>query len=373
MSRPAYPPAHRVAAEVRAHVGAAMAQSPPAPGERFVPLPDEDAITAVIDVAFWASLRREEGYAPRISLALLPPAEANQPLVFAHRIPLSAVGLARLAPAVERPGIHLGVWPDAQGLVVWGTARGVPRYCLVLEVVSAGLLVLKYRRADDAAKFVNVAVLEGDEVKLVDHAPARASARAVSPVLVGLRALTAFGGDGPDLLVQLAVSMRAHRRGGTLLVVPAHDEGWRDSVVRSIPYAVTPPFRELAALARGDPAWSEASRWAVDAVAGLTAVDGATVVTDELDVLAFGAKIARRPESPQVERALATEPVAGRAGEVVALSQLGGTRHLSAAQFVHDQPDAAAFVASQDGRFTVFTWSAADAMVSAHRIEALLL
>jgi hypothetical protein len=356
-----------------------MAQWPPAPGERFAPLPDEDAVTAVIDVAFWASLRREEGYAPRISLALLPPAEANQPLVFAHRIPLSAVGLARLAPAVERPGIHLGVWPDAHGLVVWGTARGVPRYCLVLEVVAAGLLVLKYRRADDAAKFVNVAVLEGDEVKLVDHGAPRASATALNPVLVGLRALTAFGGDGPDLLVQLAVSMRAHRRGGTLLVVPAHDDGWRASVVRSIPYAVTPPFRELAALARadvearGDPAWSEASRWAVDAVAGLTAVDGATVVTDELDVLAFGAKIARRPESPQVERALATEPVAGRVGEVVALSQLGGTRHLSAAQFVHDQRDAAAFVASQDGRFTVFTWSAADAMVSAHRIEALLL
>jgi hypothetical protein len=128
MSRPAYPPAHRVAAEVRAHVSAAMAKSPPVPGERRVPLPDADAVTAVIDVAFWASLRREEGYAPRISLALLPPEHANQPLVFAHRIPLSAVGLARLAPAVERPGIHLGVWPDPQGTggVGDGARRAAP-------------------------------------------------------------------------------------------------------------------------------------------------------------------------------------------------------------------------------------------------------
>jgi hypothetical protein len=57
---------------------------------------------------------------------------------------------------------------------------------------------------------------------------------------------------------------------------------------------------------------------------------------------------------------------------VVAPTQLGGTRHLSAAQFVHDQPDALALVASQDGRFTVFAWSPSEAMVHAHRIEALL-
>ena len=38
-------------------------------------------------------------------------------------------------------------------------------------------------------------------------------------------------------------------------------------------------------------------------------------------------------------------------------SQLGGTRHLSAAQFVYDQRDASALVASQDGRFTIFQWS----------------
>ena len=54
-------------------------------------------------------------------------------------------------------------------------------------------------------------------------------------------------------------------------------------------------------------------------------------------------------------------------------TQLGGTRHLSAAQFVHDQRDAVALVASQDGRFTVFAWSPCEDMVHAHRVEALLL
>lgn len=46
---------------------------------------------------------------------------------------------------------------------------------------------------------------------------------------------------------------------------------------------------------------------------------------------------------------------------------------LSAAQFVQDQPDTLALVASQDGKFTVFLWSPCDNIVHAHRIEALLL
>ncbi|MNR66689.1 hypothetical protein D3C85_1903110 [compost metagenome] len=54
-------------------------------------------------------------------------------------------------------------------------------------------------------------------------------------------------------------------------------------------------------------------------------------------------------------------------------AKLGGTRHLSAAQFVHDQRDATALVASQDGHFTIYTWSPQQSRVQAHRIDTLLL
>jgi hypothetical protein len=54
-------------------------------------------------------------------------------------------------------------------------------------------------------------------------------------------------------------------------------------------------------------------------------------------------------------------------------AQLGGTRHLSAAQFVHDQRDAIALVASQDRRFTVFAWSPCADQVHGHQVETLLL
>jgi hypothetical protein len=119
--------------------------------------------------------------------------------------------------------------------------------------------------------------------------------------------------------------------------------------------------------------WVDALRRAVEGVAGLTAVDGATVITDRYEVLAFGAKIVRRDGSPQVTEVILTEPIEGARADVVEPAQLGGTRHLSAAQFVRDQHDAVALVASQDGRFTVFAWSPCENMVHAHRIETLLL
>src|SRR5208283_1859875 len=120
-------------------------------------------------------------------------------------------------------------------------------------------------------------------------------------------------------------------------------------------------------------AWADALRRAIDGIAGLTAVDGATIMTDAYDLLAFGAKIVRPPGARQVDRLLLTEPIEGAPATAAEPSQLGGTRHLSAAQFVHDQRDAIALVASQDGRFTVLGWSPCEETVHAHRIETLLL
>jgi hypothetical protein len=144
-------------------------------------------------------------------------------------------------------------------------------------------------------------------------------------------------------------------------------------------YAVVPPFDGLAELARHEPddwehgRWQDAVRRAIDGVAGLTAVDGATVITDKYELHAFGIKIVRRTGSPQVGQVMRTQPIEGAQAVIIEPSQLGGTRHLSAAQFVHDQRDSIALVASQDGLFTVFGWSPCESMVQAHRVEALLL
>jgi sensor domain DACNV-containing protein len=376
---PAYPAARAVAPRLETLFAEYVAEARRRGFRTVATAPDAAAIEAMIDAAFWASLRREEGYMPKISLAFVAPHEAILPLLFERPLALHSAALTRVAPAVERAGIHLGVWRDGNDFSVWGTARTIPATCFVLEVAAPGLLVVKHHRGDESGKFVNVAVLEADEIKIVDeHALTVAECPKELSSLAGFYSPASWV-DSLNVLVQLAVSMRAHNRGGLLLVVPDASDQWRESIVRPMSYAVTPPFSELAALCRETPdgrrrrEWQDAIARTVTSVAGLTAVDGAVIVTMGYEVLAFGAKIARRKGSPQVEQVTLTEPIEGAVPALVDPAQLGGTRHLSAAQFVHDQRDAVALVASQDGRFTVFAWSPSAAMVHAHRVEALLL
>lgn len=379
MPQPAYPAAHIVAPKVQRHFARHLEAARDRGRTDLPEAPTDIAVEALIDAAFWASLRREEGVTPTISLAYVPPNRAGHPLCFAAPIPLRPAPLAKVAPAVERPGIHLGVWRDDYDFHVWGTTQDVPAFCLVVEVVASGLIVIKHR-SEPFGKFVNVAVLEGDQVKVVDEAGGAAVPDCPLLVKSLLGFVEGFGSLDPvNVLVEVAASMRAHGRGGALLVVPADTSQWRESVATPMLYAVEPPFTGLRDVLSARPKagglheWQEDLRRAVDAVAGLTAVDGATIVNERYEVLALGAKITRRRGAAPVEQVCYTEPVEGNQRTQTAPTQLGGTRHLSAAQFVHDQRDAMALVASQDGRFTIFKWSPREEIVHAHRVDALLL
>ena len=376
-----FQPAYAAATTVLPHLAQHLASARMDDGVVAGTLPDVDTIASMIDAAFWASLRREEGFSPKISLAYVGPAQVPLPITFDRPIAVRAQPLTRLAPAVERPGIHLGIWCASEGgdLCVWGATRALPPYCFVLEVVAPGLLVLKQSRSEESGKFVNVAVIEGDQMKIIDEQSGlMQDCPALLTSLLGLD--TQFHPEDPtNVLIQLATSMRAHGRGGLLLVVPTDSDAWRESILSPILYDVVPRFSGLADLMeaaddeRPRQRWQDALRRAVDGIAGLTAVDGATVISDRHHLLGLGAKIVRRRGSMQVDRVIATEPIEGAEPMILEPAQLGGTRHLSAAQFTYDQRDAIALVASQDGRFTVFGWSPCDDMVHAHRIEALLL
>ena len=339
--------------------------------------PDSQVIEAIIDTAFWASLRREEGISPRISLALLPPEQAGNSLLFEHKIILSADTLTKLAPGVERPGIHIGVWYEDDLLYIWGTTHNIPDYCLVVDVSEPGLLVVKHRRIVGFGKFVNIAVLKGDQIKVIDQKSAYLpDCPAVLSSLLGFRS---SGQNSVNVHIQLAVSMRAHKQGGLLLIVPSGSDSWRESILHPMKYSVSPVFNGLADLIKQNDIeknsnpWQNALSHEISSIAGLTAVDGATVITDEHELLAFGAKIIRPLSNEIVKKILTTESVAGSKAVIVNPSANGGTRHMSAAQFVHDQRDSLALVASQDGHFTVFAWSPCESMVHAHRIDVLLL
>jgi hypothetical protein len=270
----------------------------------------------------------------------------------------------------------VAVWRLGDELRAWGTVRSIALACCVIEVVAPGLLVVKHGPSERSGKFVNVAVLEGDQIKMVgDGASATTDGYALVSALLG----STPGLDSVDVLQELAVSMRAHGHGGTLLVVPGDSDAWRESVVHPMPYAVTPRFAALAELARGPGGERRRREWetdlsaAVEVIAGLTAVDGATVITDQYELIAFGTKTAPRQGHLRVDEVAVTESIEDGVSTIVHPTRLGGTRHFSAVQFVSEQRNALALVASQDGRFTVFWWSPCEMLVRAHRVEALLM
>ena len=216
MTQSAYPAARAAAGRIRSHFVRHLATPSLPQGGEAAALPDTAAIEAIIEAAFWASLRREEGYMPRISLAFVAPETVESPLKFERPLPLAAQPLTRLAPAVERPGIHLGVWRDGEDLFVWGATRSLPAFCLVLEVIAPGLLVVKHSRGDESGKFVNIAVLQGDEIKMIDEQSARLpDCPDLLTSLLGFDSQHASS-ESVSVLIHLAVSMRAHGRGGSL-------------------------------------------------------------------------------------------------------------------------------------------------------------
>ncbi|MEO7768803.1 MAG: putative sensor domain DACNV-containing protein, partial [Ferruginibacter sp.] len=316
---------------------------------------------------------------PKISISLLPPDQASHPLIFGKSLRLTPNNLTKLAPAVESPGIHLGVWIENDELYVWGTTMLIPGICFVLEVVEPGLLVIKHSRIDGFGKFVNIAILKGDQIKIVDeqntalnHCPALVNS------LLGMP-LPVFLNESVNILVELAASMRVHGRGGLVLIVPNGSTEWQKSIIHPISYPVTPAFDGITKLIQQDhteratTTWQEGLRKAIDIVGGFTAVDGATIINRNYELIAFGTKIARSEMSTPVDQIVTTEPVLDAVAEYIHPGQNGGTRHLAAAQFVYDQRDAIALVASQDGHFTIFAWSKQVGMVHAHRIDTLLL
>jgi hypothetical protein len=376
---PTYQAAVKVAPIVESHFMKHLSIARENGEDDLAVVPNARQVEKIIDVAFWASLRKEEGIPIRISLAFLPPSQAGKPLLFEKPIRLTPQLLTKLAPGVERAGIHIGVWHEGDDLYVWGTTIRLPNLCFVLDVSEPGLLVVKHRRAAGLGKFTNVAVLRGDQVKIVnEESGLLPDSPLILQSLLGV-STSCIWNNGVNVLIQIAVSMRAHKRGGILLVTPTHSDTWKNSIIHPLQYPIHPAFSGVADLLKFDGKsvteiyWQNALRREVENITGLTAVDGATIINDRQELLAFGAKITRARDAAVIEQVALSEPVEGGDPVLIHPSAIGGTRHLSAAQFVHDQRNCIALVASQDGYFTVFSWSEQRQLVQAHRIDVLLL
>jgi len=324
-------------------------------------------LQTLIEVSFWASLIQEEGKYHEFSLALCPQEFSTDSFVFESRVPLEAALLARLAPAFGPQENSIGVWFDEHGeLFIWGFTPSAGK-SLAVRVHEPGQLLVSF----DFGPAGFIAFVSGSRTEFVD--PSNLPPNWRRPELE----------RRSDDHAQIAEFMRSLKCGGTLLLV--NEKGsWTDSIHQPVTFIGQPYekikndilYRDqiLKQELNNDPLTLHQHRSAredahksLEVIGNLTAVDGATLVTFDLDVLAFGAKIRAKNVDHKPERLVISEPFEASAEREIGLSELGGTRHQSAAQFVFDQKDAIAIVASQDGRLSVLGWDQTEGKVAVIR------
>lgn len=333
-----------------------------------------------IENAFWGSLKHEEGRFHEFSLLLHPVEPLLHKFIFDQPVLFDADNLAKLAPALDPLANCILVWPDETGeLFIRGFAP-LKDTGLMTTTIAPGQILVSFKEI--GIQYFST-LITGTRQEFV----------ASSEFLTWL-VPEAKNKRRMDILMEnekefqravdyrdITADMRAHQHGGILLIVNEESD-WRGSLVQPMTYSGEPYYKVRYDLMERDrreervretePLWTDSPwyRMAVDSarksirtIGRLTAVDGATIVTYDLDVLAFGAKI-KQKENEKPEMVSISEPFENSSPKDIQLSRFHGTRHQSTAQFVFDQRDALAFVASQDGNLSVMRWDPEKAMVS---------
>jgi hypothetical protein len=386
----------------------------------FGPLPDPDALEALISACYQASLLREEERAVTFRVILcdadrLPP-RGGPPggihrLEFPETRQFDVQEIRRLSPAADYYRSLVGIgWDEEEGLRIWGLVHSGPRW---LRADQGGrdappplppVLILRVHGPGRIAVDVGSEALgKLDEGKLSDFsmdvfasrwlpatfAPVRGE---LADIHAGLREQARKKGEvwarldndvtrviGQHTIKRIISAVRGSHHGGTVVIVPPElaDDILEDRCValkyKFIDSEPRRRFRTLIvdvmnALARsyaGAPArdpvgWidyeassdedlselDEAIFEVAHLIAGLTAVDGAVVMTQRFELLGFGGEISGELAAVKtVARALDVE-----ADEVIEESTEGvGTRHRSAYRLCKELPEVIAVVISQDG------------------------
>jgi hypothetical protein len=348
------------------------------PGSSKACMTSPEAICELVEVAYWASLQSEEGRPVRGTLTVVDPERLNTPICLTAPIPLSLSAAVEMLTASG--GRDLGVHLSSDGrVVIWGFADVRSMFQASIRIVAPGTVAVW---ADNHA------------IGLIEHGDTLAP---VSAGVMDLETLVAraLGKSEPfverlrhgAMFTAIARSMLQHGHGGMLVMVPSQRSSWEaliqikheihstrgagvlnerlaalqdcserlDDQVKKSRATGNGQVGELALLLQGSrDAHERLLRDGLDWVGQLTAIDGAVVLTMDMELLGFGAKL----RTTNAEMAVSTFDMLAPSVDqpTMSVSALGGMRHQSAARFVNDCHDALVFVASQDGRLTLMAW-----------------
>jgi hypothetical protein len=317
---------------------------------------DRVLVAKILNICFWTSLEHEEGRPARSGVTFASPDDVSDQFALAEPELLTVASLIRLS-MVAGTSRRLAICERNGAPYIWGFLRDHPPFLVTIWFDRPARLRVMMERAGV------LCLLDRGQVRIPQNQ------RVANPwtLAVQLRRLLPTLLDGTILegLTFIANEMCRHGHGGTLLLVPNSSADWEKDlhmryrigessrdVLRQLhrrPEQITGPAFGLTA-AFGD----ELLRVACQ-VADFTKIDGAAVLSTELAIIGFGARVTS-PERETPKTALTVATIYEDRFHSVAWEELGGTRHQSAARFVASTRTSAAFVASHNGGLSALAW-----------------
>lgn len=345
----------------------------------------KEQLSVLIETAFWSSLGSNEGRPTRVCISVASPETLPGALKFASPVLYEKSQIVKLSPAVP-PGGCLLTSAVNDDFRIWGFAcdrLGYSMGSVTVEISEPGTVRV------DVGPLQPYAVLTGDSTSFVG------GTRVDFPGF--LHAILRKALPKNDIIETQAVWRECialanlgrmiveNGHGGIVLIVPTEGDDCL-KFMEPFPYRFTPPdtripdairkslseqaamgdvFQQLSESSLPDdqknlamrsltrPTWDVTRQ--VREIASLSGVDGAIVMTKELQTLGFGATLT--VEKDFASQICILRPELGpQEANLSPLEDLGGTRHQSAARFVAKNKDSIALVISQDRHMSVMHW-----------------
>ncbi len=345
------------------------------------PVFPEKGLNDILEIALSATLKKEEGRFHHFSISVAPivdgakrdinPNVISQPFIFAKPLELNPENIKKLSTALNGTDNNIKVIFNKEGVPQIIGFSDEWDNSLIIESLDVGKLLFSVLFIGK----ISIAIIESKKIKFIQSTNHLAHSlhqfalynSSLFDNFESANAIQEAMGDYDYVMKR----MNNHGHGGTLIFVS--DENWKKSVQQPIIFFPRTKFCEITKWAvRRSEYWenfqdkkeapvenwsaSERAEKSLKLLSQLTALDGATIVTKEFEILAFGAKLKTLNTRKRPNEVILLEPFEDSVEKFVKFEDIGGTRHQSTAQFIFDQRNAVAIVASQDGKISVVFW-----------------
>ncbi len=333
-------------------------------------------VAAILNNVFWASLLAEEGRPCLPCVFFGEPKTDTLQWKLLNGLVLNPKNLAKLSSGTDVEQCWIGIHRNAEGLLeMWGIVPFPVTPGLAVHAADPGSLVVKNSLSC-------LALFKPNQKPILLDEAASFGSTVLSTFFLRQQFAGQIDDAAIDAMLAIIKSMAKRRLGGALLMVDPADDSWRSAVDHSYEFlqnislgaaveatkaASSSVFEKMGATTL-----PEALKWnlvglpeqfrekhlsrvskIIAIITRISSVDGAVVVDPELRLLGAGAKIIAAVPSDTSIQIWELDETKGYAFRSGTHGDLGGTRHQSAARFVHSYNAGLAFVVSQDGRVTL--------------------